>query len=307
MAFPRVYVDEVSEAVVDAYCRYELIERRLAVLTVTNAAYGVRQFLAWRAATGRPPIEHLEPVELEDFVLHEARRLKRSSLRSRIAYLRTFVRFLFATGVTARDLSSSVPQVASARFDGLPRALDPSTVSALLGSCDRARPAGRRDYAIFVLMVRLGLRAVEVARMQQEDIDWRAGEILVRGKGGRQDRLPLPGDVGEALVDYLRFGRPVSASRAVFLACRGEPVGVSRHAVVLISQTACQRLGVPTVGGHALRHTAATNLLQGGASLREVGDVLRQSDAGTTGMYAKVDRNALTLAVRSWPTDEARS
>jgi site-specific recombinase XerD len=222
-----------------------------------------------------------------------------------VGVLRTFVRFLFATGVIARDLSANVPQIASARFDGLPRALDASTVAALLDSCDRDRPVGKRDYAIFTLMVRLGLRAVEVARMQLEDIDWRAGEILVRGKGGRQDRMPLPGDVGEALVDYLRFGRPVSSSRTAFLAALGPPVGMSRHSVVLVSQTACQRLGIPTVGGHALRHTAATNLLRGGASLREVGELLRQSDEATTGMYAKVDRNTLALVVRPWP--ETRS
>ena len=306
MAFPRIQVDEVAEAVIDAYCRYELTERRLAELTVVNAAYAVRQFLAWRAETGRGPLELLEPVELEEFVLQDARRLQRGSVRTRIGILRTFARFLFATGVTARDLSSAVPQTASARFDGLPKALDASVVTALLDSCDRQRRVGRRDFAILTLMVRLGLRAIEVARMQLEDIDWRAGEMLVRGKGGRLDRLPLPADVGDALVDYLRFGRPVSPSRTVFLACRGEPAAISRHAVVLVSQTACQRLGIPTVGGHSLRHTAATNLLRQGASLREVSELLRQSDAATTGIYAKVDHNTLVLAVRPWPAEEQR-
>jgi integrase/recombinase XerD len=301
MAFPRIQVDDCSEAAIEAYCRYERTERRLAELTVSNAAYAVRQFLAWRAEAGRPALEDLEPIELGEFVLHEAQRLKRGTMRTKVAFLRTFVRFLFATGVTAGDFSDSVPQVASARFDGLPKALDASVVDALLGSCDRKRPVGRRDYAILTLMARLGLRAVEVARMQLEDIDWRTGEIMVRGKGGRHDCLPLPSDVGEALVDYLRFGRPVSSSRTVFLAARGLPVAVSRHAVVLVSQTACQRLGIPTVGGHSLRHTAATDLLRHGASLREVGEVLRQSDATTTGIYAKVDRNALALAVRPWP------
>src|SRR5271165_3296699 len=111
MAFPRVQVDEVSEAIIDAYCGYERVERRLAELTVSNAAYAVRQFLAWRTETGCPPIERLEPAELEEFVLHEARRVKRGSMRTKVALLRTFVRFLFATGVTVRDLSSSVPQV----------------------------------------------------------------------------------------------------------------------------------------------------------------------------------------------------
>ena len=223
MGFPRLQVDEVSEELVEAYCHYELVERRLAELTVINAAYTVRQFLAWRAQTDRGPIVGLEPTELEEFVVHEAGRVKRGSLRSKVGYMRTFVRFLYVTGVTERDLSSSVPWVASGRFDGLPKNLDPSVVAALLGSCNRSRPVGVRDYAIFTLMVRLGLRAIEISRMQLEDVDWRAGEILVHGKGGRQDRIPLPGDVGEALVDYLRFGRPVSSCRTLFLACRGEP------------------------------------------------------------------------------------
>jgi integrase/recombinase XerD len=287
VGFPVIQVDGVGEAVIADYCRYERSQRRLVQLTVTNAAYTVRQFLAWRAANGRGPIEQLEPFELEEFVLVESRRLKRSSMRSHVGTLRTFVRFLFATGVIERDLSSAVPQVASARFDGLPKALEPSMVAALLNSCDRNRPVGRRDYAIFTLMVRLGLRAVEIARMQLDDIDWRAGEMTIHGKGGRVDLVPLPADVGDALVDYLRFGRAVSACRSVFLAGRGDlTMAMTRHAVVLIAQTACQRLGIPTVGGHALRHTAATNLLRQGASLAEVGELLRQSDAATTGIYA---------------------
>src|SRR5579859_5505782 len=115
MAFARIQVDARCEAVIDAYCRYERVERGLAELTVRSGAYAARQFLAWRSEMGRPPIEQLEPIELEEFVLHEAQRLKRGTMRSKVGLLRTFVRFLFATGVTARDLSSSVPQVASAR------------------------------------------------------------------------------------------------------------------------------------------------------------------------------------------------
>jgi site-specific recombinase XerC len=145
MGFRRVVVDDASERLVEGYCRYELGERRLAALTVRNCAYGARQFLAWGAATGRGPIARLDPVELEEFVLHEAGRLKPNSLRSRVGMLRTFVRFLFRAGVTERDLSDSVPWVASSRFDGLPKALGASTVAALLDWCGRRRPVGRRD------------------------------------------------------------------------------------------------------------------------------------------------------------------
>ncbi|HUP69187.1 MAG TPA: tyrosine-type recombinase/integrase [Acidimicrobiales bacterium] len=156
-------------------------------------------------------------------------------------------------------------------------------------------------------MVRLGLRAVEVSRLGLDDIDWRAGEIEVSGKGRRHDRLPLPAEVGEALVDYLRFGRPPTPARSVFIAAHGPATGMamSAHSVSLVSQTACRRLGIGPIGGHRLRHTAATTLLRSGATLREVAEVLRQSDAATTAMYARVDSASLALAVSPWP--EVRS
>ena len=301
MAFPGVLVDEDAERVVEAFCVYERVERRLADVTVHNASYGVRQFLAWRAATGRPGLGLLEPGEFAEFVVHEAARLARGSMPPVVARLRSFARFLFATGVIGRDLSVSVPPVASARFDALPKAVDAATVEALLGSCDRGRAVGRRDYVILLLMVRLGLRAVEVSRLRLGDIDWRAGEVEVHGKGGRGDRLPLPADVGEALVDYLRVGRPCTAERAVFLDGWGRGMAMSAHAVSLVTQTACQRLRIPPIGGHRLRHTAATNLLRSGASLREVAEVLRQGDAVTTAQYARVDRGSLVLVVAPWP------
>jgi len=191
--------------------------------------------------------------------------------------------------------------VSGIRFDGLPKALDEDSVRALLGSCVLDRRVGRRDHAILLLMARLGLRAVEIARMELGDIDWRAGVIEVRGKGGRRDRLPLPGDVGQALADFLSLARPVSSCRSVFLQASGEPVGMSRNAVVFVSRTASVRAGIPVVGGHRLRHTVGTELLRHGASLREVGEVLRQSDQMTTSVYAKIDERSLRLAVRPWP------
>jgi len=223
-----------------------------------------------------------------------------AAMRPVVGVLRGFCRFLFATGVTELDLSGALPSVSGIRFDGLPKAVDEEVVRALLDSCPRDRPTGRRDYAILLLMVRLGLRAVEVARMELDDVDWRAGEILVRGKGGRRDRLPLPGDVGQALVGYLVNGRRPTSSRSVFLAAAGAPVGMSRNAVVFVSRTASCRAGIAVVGGHRLRHTAGTDLLRAGATLREVGEVLRQSDRMTTSIYAKIDERSLRLAVRPW-------
>jgi integrase/recombinase XerD len=298
-----VRVDAEAEAVVTAYCRYERVERRLAEMSVISHSYWVRRFLAWRAETNRPDLDQLEPVELSEFVLHEASRLSVASVRLVVSSLRSFVRFLFATGVTSRELSGSVPGVAGSRFDGLPKAVDAPVVNALLASCDLGCSAGRRDFAIMLLMSRLGLRAIEVAGMQLDDIDWRAGELNVRGKGGRRDRLPLPCDVGEAVVDYLRFGRRLSHSRAVFLQETGRAVGMSRNAVVLVSRRASSRAGLPVVGGRRLRHTAATELLRHGASLREVGQILRHDDDTTTAIYAKVDRASLSLVVRPWPQE----
>jgi site-specific recombinase XerD len=301
MGVPGLQVDAAAEAVVEAYREYELSERRLGELTVTTACYGVRKFLAWRAVTGRPPLQRLGAGELHDYVRHEAGRLRIGAVRQTVAVLRTFTRFLFATGVTGSDLIGCVPSVSGIRFDGLPKALDQESVHALLRSCVLAHPVGRRDYVILLLMVRLGLQAVEIARMELGDIDWRAGVIEVRGKGGRRDRLPLPADVGQALADYLSRARRVSSCRSVFLQAAGPSVGMSRNAVVFVSRTASVRAGIPVIGGHRLRHTAGTELLRHGASLREVGEVLRQSDQMTTSVYAKIDERSLRFAVRPWP------
>lgn len=300
MAVPRIQVGEAAEAVVDAYRTYELRERGLCEVTVTNSCYTVRHFLAWRAATAHGPLHRLDAAELHEYAVAEAGRLRIGAMRQKVTVLRTFTRFLFATGVTASDLAGCIPAVAGARFDGLPKAVEDGVVAALLGSCDRARENGRRDYAILVLMARLGLRAVEVSRMELDDIYWRVGVLEVRGKGGRRDRLPLGADVGEALADYLVVRRPATC-RAVFLGAFGPPVAMSPNAVGFVSRTASARAGVDVVGGHRLRHTAGTRLLRGGATLREVGEVLRQSDQMTTSVYAKVDDRSLRLAVQPWP------
>jgi site-specific recombinase XerD len=301
-----VRVDGIAEAAVQAYGEYQRIERGLAERTVYNEAFVVRQFLAWRAANGHGRLEALAAEELGAFIVHEAGRLSPGSMVSRTSTVRTFVRFLFVSGVTSRDLSGSVPSAAISRFGGLPKAVDGGVVKALLASCDRARAVGRRDYAILVLMSRLGLRAAEIARMRLEDIDWRAGELEVRGKRGHRDRLPLPHDVGHAVAAYLRDGRPPSTSRDVFLRAHEPPVAMSRNAVVFVPRTASKRAGVDVVGGHRLRHTAGTELLRHGASLREVGQILRHDDLTTTAIYAKVDRAALGTVARAWPEGVGR-
>jgi integrase len=178
--------------------------------------------------------------------------------------------------------------------------LEPAAIARLLASCDRRRTVGRRDYAILLLLARLGLRAREVAALELEDVDWRRGEILVRGKGGRQDRLPLPGDVGEAIVSYLRR-RPRQESRALFVRVVAPSGALERSAVSGIVRSACTRAGLPRVGAHRLRHTTATEMLKAGASLPEIAQVLRHRDQKTTSRYAKVDRKALRALARPWP------
>ena len=290
--------DAVAELVA-AYGEYMRVQRRLAPITVHNNAGVVRRFLAGRE--DKADLRTLDVAEVHRVVLGVADRLSPGATRAFVGALRPFLRFLFATGRLSHDLSGAVPSVAGSRLASLPKAADPTAVQVLLGSCDRTTPVGRRDYAILVLLSRMGLRAAEVAAMRLDDIDWRAGQVLVRGKGDRLEQLPLPGDVGAAVAGYLRHGRPRSASRAVFLRVAPPVAAMTPNAVLFVPRTRSARLGLGVIGAHRLRHSAATAMLGAGASLREVGQVLRHRDDVTTSIYAKVDRGALDLVVRVWP------
>jgi integrase/recombinase XerD len=218
-----------------------------------------------------------------------------------LAALRSFLRYAQLEGRISLPLMQAVPSVAGWNGRSLPRRLEPGEVRRLLDGCDRHRAHGRRDYAILILLVRMGLRAVEVARMQLEDIDWRAGELLVRGKGQCEEKLPLPGDVGEAVADYLRFGRPPTISRAVFLRLHVPLRELTPIGVTSLVYRACARAGVSRVSAHPLRHTAATEMLRAGASLGEVGQALRHRSSTSTAIYAKVDHVSLRALARPWP------
>jgi site-specific recombinase XerD len=183
----------------------------------------------------------------------------------------------------------------------LPRAISAADVARLLKSCDRRRAKGRRDFAVLTVLVRLGLRAGEVAALRLGDIDWHHGEVTVHGKGNREDRLPLPPDVGDAIVGWLRRGRPRCDCPAVFTRLLAPHRGLSARAVSGIVRQACVRAGVTPVGSHRLRHTVATQTLRAGATLSEVGQLLRQHSLAATSIYAKVDRLALASVVQPWP------
>ena len=217
---------------------------------------------------------------------------------------RSLLRFLHAGGRVPRDLAPAVPRVARWRLAGLPARVDAATMAALLDSCDRATEIGRRDYAVLLLFSRLGLRSADTARLTLDDFDWRAGEITIHGKGGRTDTFPLLWDVGEAVAGYLRDRRH-SAGRAVFLTVMPPFRGLASHGLGAVVHRACRRAGVPECGPHTLRHSLASGLLAAGASLPEIGEILRHSDPRTTAIYAKVDRAALASLVRPWPAEAA--
>jgi site-specific recombinase XerD len=192
--------------------------------------------------------------------------------------------------------------VAFWRLQGLPRGLDSDQVRALLESCDTDTANGRRDLAILLLLVRLGMRRGEVAALGLDDIDWRAGELLVRGKGPRVERLPLPADVGEALAWYLRDGRPADAgTRAVFVRVRAPRAALTPPGVTQVVVAAGRRAGLGDLAPHRLRHTAASELLRRGAPLQEIGQLLRHRTELTTTIYAKVDRDRLRELALPWP------
>ena len=240
-------------------------------------------------------------AEVSAFCSRELPRRSRSSANELACALRSFLRFLHVNGIVAAPLAQVIPSVANRRGVTLPRGLSPGCVEKLLSSCDQQSEIGRRDRAILLLLARLGLRAGEVARLSLDDIDWRAGEIVVHGKGRRVDRLPLPSDVGPAVVDYLRHGRPKADVRNVFLRAIAPVQALSPGGVTGVVYAACDRAGIPKAGAHRLRHSLATEMLRSGASLGEVGQVLRHASVSTTAIYAKVDVGQLAGLAQPWP------
>jgi integrase/recombinase XerD len=252
-------------------------------------------------AVGRPA---LDAAAVSVFCARELPRNSRTNAANLASALRSFLRFLHVEGLVGAPVAQAVPAVANRKGQGLPRALPPATVARLLASCDRRTRLGRRDYAMLMLLARLGLRAGEVASLSLDDIGWRAGELTVHGKGGRDDRLPLPADVGAALAAWLRI-RPKAQTRAVFLRANAPIGAISPRGVAWAVYNACDRSGVPRAGAHRLRHSLATQMLGAGASLAEVGQVLRHARVATTAIYAKVDHRALDALVLPWPGDGA--
>jgi integrase/recombinase XerD len=263
----------------------------------------VRPFLAGRDEADGLGLGQLTAAEVTGFVLATCPGMPKGSAKLAVTALRSLLGFLHVEGLIGEPLGQHVPSVASWRLAGLPRALEPGQVAALVDSCDQRTPVGRRDFAMLTLLARMGLRAGEVAALTLEDIDWRAGEITVRGKGTRCERLPLPADAGEAIAGYLRDGRPepFEGARQVFLRTRAPHRALTAGGVSGAVCTAGQRTGIGPVHAHRLRHSAATGMLAAGASLTEIGQVLRHRRLLSTAIYAKADTEALRTLARPWP------
>lgn len=291
------------DELLEAYVRYLREERGLGERTVAAYAGIARQFLSERAGPIEDRLAGLSGGEVNAFVLREFRRRSGRSAERVVYALRALLRYLHVQGLIDQPLAGGVLSVGRRRED-LPRGLPGERVRLLLDSCDRSTRIGCRDHAILLLLARLGLRCSEIAALTLDDVDWRAGEVVIRGKGSRIDRLPLTADVGEALADYLCGGRPRGFGRVLFLNGRAPVAALSRDTVSMVVVRACRRVGMPPVRGHCLRHTVATELLRRGAGLTEIGQVLRHQDQRTTSVYAKVDRAALSRLALPWPGSE---
>jgi site-specific recombinase XerD len=277
-------------------------ERGLAAATVLRYEHTARRFLQQQAMAGgvlKPA--GLAGADVNAFLLRECGRVSAGSAKGRVAELRAVLRYLYLQGLTPLRLGTAVPPVGGWRLAGLPPTMTAADVQLLLDSCDRSSDVGARDFAIMTLVARLGLRSVEVARLELRDVDWRAGELVVRGKARRQDRLPLPAEVGEALAAYLAWGRVLAGAQRVFLTCRAPRGPIRADLVGDVVERACLRAGLPCVGPHRLRHALAAELLRQGAGLAAISQVLRHQDLATTALYAKVDLNTLRHVAQPWP------
>jgi site-specific recombinase XerD len=291
-----------TEELLARFERYLLLERGLLADTAADYVHSVRPFLEGFADADHVDVSRLDGPAVVAFVIERCPRQTRSSAKRTVKALRSVLGFLHAEGYIERSLMHAVPAAGGWRLAALPKRLEPDQVRRLLAACDRRSMTGCRDFAVLTVLARLGLRAGEVAGLSLDDIDWRAGEVVVHGKARRSERLPLPADVGEAMVAYLQDGRPASAlGRTLFVRVRAPHRTLTNKAVSAIVLRAATRAGLGRIGPHQLRHTVASEMLAAGASLPEIGQVLRHQHPETTAIYAKVDREALRRLARPWP------
>jgi integrase/recombinase XerD len=299
-SFPKVPPNQIDQ-VLKKFEKY-LREERILKNGPSPYMKVIKRFLLHRFGTQKPRIKAITANDLTQFVLSESRRYSTMSAKNSVSALRSYFNFLYTSRSIPEDLSGAIPAIAGWRMKGIPKGIAPQELSRLLHTPNRRTHSGRRDFAILILLARLGLRRKEVASIELSDIDWKKGEIKIRGKGEKTERLPLPPDIGEALAAHLKK-RPQRHlnSRFIFLSFRTPFSPLKPSAITtVVSQTAI-KAGLPPMGAHCLRHTLATETLRQGGSLDEIAQVLRHSSHDTTAIYAKVDLLALNTVTQAWP------
>ena len=288
-----------TEVLLGSFERYLLDERGLAIGTVGGYVAHARRFLG--GLSGRE-LHELAASQVTAAVLREVDRgVSVSAAQNFVAGLRAFLRYCFIEGQVGTDLAGAALAVTGRRRSPLPQGISPGQARALMDSCDRRTALGRRDHAIILSLLRLGLRRGELAAVTLEDLDWRAGEVVIHGKGGRVDRLPLPADVGAAITAYLSRGRPPSHHRALFLRARAPFTPIDAGTVSSTVRRASQRAGIASMGAHRLRHTMACQMVDAGVPLVQIGQVLRHQSLQSTAIYARVDVERLRELAQPWP------
>lgn len=303
-AIPIAPLPETKRSPIEEeYSEYLLKERCLSQSTEKYYLEYAHQFIIENKVI-RSGLEKLTASDVTDFIRRHARDGTPKRAQLMVTSLRSFFRFLRLHGDILRDLADCIPPVANWQLAGLPKFMEPADVKTLLKHCDRKTPKGLRDYALLLLIARLGLRACEVVALSLDDIDWESGKITIHGKGTKRSQFPLPQDVGMAIANYLRSGRPQCPSRSVFLRTRAPLMGfVSSVNVSSIVSRTLKKAGLnpPCKGAHLLRHTAAVQILRRGSSLSDVGEILRHRNINTTAIYAKVDVPRLKKLAMPWP------
>jgi len=296
-------MDSLLNRLIADYEQFLRQERGLMAVTIHECARVARGFLRHRFPTDHIQLRQLKAGDAADYTLHFSSGCGQRHLQTMTSRLRVFLRFLMVRGHIPAPLADTVPSVSAPKLAHLPRYLEAGDVEKVLGACDRRTKLGKRDRAILLLLARLGLRASEVARLGLEDIDWRGGEVCIRGKGQRLDRLPLPKDVGAALASYLKIRPNATTTRRVFLRSKAPYEGLVAETVGSVVARALTRAQVsaPHRGSHLLRHSLATRMLRKGVSMAQISQVLRHQSPATTAIYAKVDLDALRLLAQPWP------
>lgn len=292
-----------ADVLLEQFSRYLTGERALTAPVARAYCHWARPFTDEVLCTnGMGCLPGLTAGDVTRFLAARLPNMSRKSAQMTACSLRSLLRFLHRQGMVEVCLADAVPAIAFWRLSGLPQALRPGQIEAIRGVCDPSDPIGRRDLAVIACLHRLGLRCAEAATLLLCEIDWCDGTITVRGKGNRTDRLPLPVDVGEAIVSYLHNGRPDTAARTVFVRARAPYTALQSTSISCIVGRAAARAGLGTVHGHRLRHSTATDTLNAGASLAEVAQLMRHAGSATTSIYAKTDQRRLARIARPWPT-----